>query len=144
MDDARMSTSVTSELIDALEQVLIGEFGLRSATEHARRLLSDDALAAAGARLQQARIDRSEAIARGATLEAIGLAGEREREAERIIAQLHAWRARERAEASLALEVFTGARSLGLAADPRWAPQLEQLPPLAGGGRLLPVHLRAP
>ncbi|MFO7566284.1 MAG: ATP-binding protein [Enhygromyxa sp.] len=141
VDHERPTTATASELVDALEQLLVANFGLRSATEHARRLLGDEALAAASAGLQQARLERSEAIASGATLEAIGAAGEREREAARLVAQLEGWRRRERAEPALALEVFTGARALGPAADPRWWPEHDSPAP---EGRRAPVYLRAP
>jgi energy-coupling factor transporter ATP-binding protein EcfA2 len=125
MNEAR-ETQTSGALIDALEQVLVARFGLRSAIEQAGRVLGDETLSEAGDRLQQARVDRSEAIARGATLEAIEAAGERERQAERSVRQLEGWRARQHAEAQLALEIFTGAASFGAS---------------SGSG---PVYLRAP
>lgn len=112
MQDTSPSKTST-ELIDALERVLAARFALGSATEHARRVLADQTLHEAHERVRQARLARSEAIARGATLEAIGSAGEREREAERELRQLELWRARPQAEAQLALELFTGAASYG-------------------------------
>jgi energy-coupling factor transporter ATP-binding protein EcfA2 len=137
MDDARTPLTGT-ELVDALEQVLVAQFGLRSATEHARQLLGDGALAAANDRFRQARVARSEAIASSATLEAIGTAGERERQAAACIKQLEAWRGRERAEASLALDIFVGARSLGSAAGPIPAQLYLRAPKLRIAGHFEP------
>lgn len=140
MDDARTPTTTGTELLDTLEQVLVAQFGLRSAVEHAHALLADETLERARARVDQARGERSDAIARGATLEAIGAAGAREQAAEQIVAQIQAWRGREQSREQLAVEVFCGARGLGMAADPRWRPGLE----LLGPGEPAPLYLRAP
>ncbi len=130
----------TCDLLDALEHRLVAEFGLCSALASARALLGDDARAAAAEQVRLARADRSDAIARGATLEAIEAAGRREDAAEAVAAQLEVWRGRPRAAEALALEIFAGAAALGPAADPRWWPGRDALPREAP----TPLYLRAP
>src|SRR5690554_8206668 len=111
MDDARMPTTKGTELIDRLEQVLIAQFGLRSALEHAQALLCDETLALARQRVTKARAERGQAITGEATLAEISAAGERERAAEQLVEQIEGWRAHKGGEEHLAVEVFTGARA---------------------------------
>lgn len=104
--------------IDALERELIERFGLRSATARARELLADATLAAVRADLQGARVTDQD----GSLLEQLEQARARERAAEAAARLVESWHTRAQPLEQLEVEVFVGARSLGLALDPAWLP----------------------
>ncbi|PRP94056.1 hypothetical protein ENSA5_41680 [Enhygromyxa salina] len=127
-------------LLDELERALVEHFKLRSALGQARALLTDASLAAARDHVLATAAAHAEVRNQGGALLAeLERAGARAREAEQVVTQVEGWRARERAEAQLAVEIFVDAESLGPARDGAWRPGLEPGPPST-----TPVYLRDP